>query len=133
MVIGQRDGKCVGVIDFQIGITRFLAATLIAATARIFLAMDPTGNDISCASDSRGDPNRFRWTVQGTGAAFHAAIFIHQLGLFFIHDEHPMRAYDGASAASNTAILIIDQRGDARQVSEILHCSCLETVLLTIP
>ena len=97
------------------------------------LTLDPGLNDIRSASDSRGDPNRFRWTVQGTGAAFHAAVFIRQTGLFFINDEHPMRAYDGASAASNAAILIVDQRGDASQVSEILHRPCLETVLLTIP
>ena len=44
---------------------RYLAAALIAATAGVLLAVDPTGDDISRTSDPRGDPNRFRGAVQG--------------------------------------------------------------------
>ena len=62
--------------------------------------MDPTGNDISRTPDSRGDPNRFRGAVQGTGAAFH------QKGFFPVHDEHTMLPYDGAAAAESFSVII---------------------------
>ena len=74
--------------------------------AGVFLAVDPSGDDISGTSDIRGDPYRFGWTVQGTVAAFHAAIFIHQLGLSFIHYEHPVLPYDGAAAAESFSVVI---------------------------
>jgi hypothetical protein len=133
VVFRQRNGKCVGVIDFQIGIMRFLGAALIAATAGVFFAVDPTGDDVGRTSDPWGDSNRFRGTVQGAGAAFHAAVLIQQVGLLFIHDEHPVRAYDGAATTTDAAFFIVDQRGDAGQVSEIFHSLSPETVLFTIP
>jgi hypothetical protein len=59
------------------------------------------------------------------------------MGLFSIHGEHPMRAYDGAGATTKAAVFIVDQRGNAWQVPEILHFpspeTVLETVLLAIP
>jgi predicted transcriptional regulator with HTH domain len=117
--------------------TRFSTAVSFTATSGVFLTVDPTGDDVGRTSDSRSDPNRFRGAVQGTGAAFHAAVFIHYPRLFIIHDKNPMRAYDGAAAATNTAVFFVDQRGYAAKVSEILHCLSPEAVLdemkLTIP
>jgi hypothetical protein len=133
VVFGKRDEKSVGVDCFQTGITLFSTAVSFAATAGVFLTVDPTGDDVGRASDPRGDPNGFRGTVQGTGTTFHATVLIHQVGLFFMHDEHPVRAYGGAAAATNATFFTVDQRGDAGQVSEILHCPSPETVLFTIP
>ena len=100
MVFRKKDRECVGAAYFQIGITIFSAAVSFAATASIFLAADPTGDDVGRTSHPWADPNRFHGAVQGTGAAFHAAVFIHQAGLFIVHDEHPVSTMAAKATAA---------------------------------
>jgi hypothetical protein len=100
---------------------RTSAAPIAATTAGIFLSADPAGNDVGCTAHSRCDLDSIGRAIQGTGAAFHAGIPIHQAGSLALHGKYLVGAYHRATTAPDTTVAGVIKGGDSGKIPECFH------------
>lgn len=77
------------------------------------------------ATDSGINNNRLDRTVEGTGAAFHAAVQINDIRRAGLQLEDGMRTNRQAKPATDARLAIQPQRGDIWQIRKTLHTATI--------
>ena len=97
-------GLCVSAVN------NHKTSALVAAADSGVLAFDPGLNNIRGTADTRCDRNGVCGAIFGAGAAFHAAVWIVDAGLFIVYRKYAMRAYHFTHTAAHTGLLFEPQR-----------------------
>jgi hypothetical protein len=97
------------------------ASTAARPTGRFVRPFEPFRDNVGSAAYARGDGDGVCWTVQGTGATFHAGILIANAGFFPRAFEDCMGADPRAFFASDAGVFVVGKGGDLVKITKCFH------------